>query len=182
MRDHADEPGLVRRAVAGERAAFDDLVRTHLPRVYGLLFRMLGNHEDAEDLAQECFVRAWAALPGWRAETRFAAWIDRIAVHLARDHWRSRGRRGPTALLDEASAIAPRAESGELGRALRAAIERLPPRLRAAIVLRVLEERDYEDVARLTGVRPATARLHVQLARRRLVRWLSAWLPGGGAA
>jgi RNA polymerase sigma-70 factor (ECF subfamily) len=187
MREAALELALVQRARSGDRAAFDGLVRIHFTAVYTVLFRLTGNHEDAEDLAQETFVRAWGSLAHYRADAAFATWVRRIAVHLAQDHHRSRLRRGAsTALADEGGEGEPAiaraqedVEPGELQRALSVALDRLPPRLRAAVVLRTLEEKEYSELAQLLGVKPATARMHVMQARRLLLRWLAPWLGGG---
>jgi RNA polymerase sigma-70 factor (ECF subfamily) len=185
----AAEQALVRRARAGDREAFDDLVRLHFGRVYALLFRMLQNHEDAEDLAQESFVRAYRALPSYRDEAAFSTWVGRIGVHLAVEHHRRRRSSYPLESgTDEDLWPAAPAEVGaeagnnELVGALSRALDRLPVRLRAAIVLRTLEERDYTDIGRMLGVRPTTARTHVMQARKLLVRWLAPWIDGGGGA
>jgi len=179
---------LVRRARAGDRAAFEELVRGELRGVYALLFRLAGNHEDAEDLAQECFVRAWTALPTLRADQSLTAWLRRIALHLARDHHRARSRRGRLEEFDEehSSGGADRRErapgdelsSRETVVRLRDALERLPERLRAPLFLRVMEGLDYGAVADATGVRPATARTQVMEARQMLLRWLRPWFEG----
>lgn len=191
MRADAEDLALVRRAQAGEAAAFDELVRTHFTLVYAFLHRQLGNPEDAEDLAQETFVRAHAALAHYRADARFATWLVRIAHHLAIDHQRASGRRhraqafsGLDAHVQDAlraraelePAPGERAARGEFARALSQALDRLPPRLRAVLVLRVFEEREYDEVARITGVRPATARTQLVHARKLLLRWLAPWL------
>lgn len=176
---------LVERARAGDRDAFDELVRLHFTPIYSMLHRHVGNHEDAEDLAQECFVRAWRSLSMYRHEGSFLGWLSRIALHLARDHHRgaSRGLRlaSGTCELDSlplARAEAPGDASGqrELGLRLGEALRRLPERLRAALVLRVLEGRDYDEVGEALGVTRATARTHVMQARQRLVRRLGPWL------
>lgn len=175
---------LVERARAGDREAFDALVRRHLPAVYRMLHRRIGNHEDAEDLAQECFVRAWGALAFYRADAPFGAWLFRVALHLAHDQRRSHARRGAReeafARSRPTHARAPGEELGrrELGGHVREALGRLPRRLRDALVLRVFEGLEYDDVARATGVTPATARTHVHQARKRLLRWLEPWLGG----
>lgn len=176
---------LVVRARDGERAAFDELVRRHFARVYALLFRLVGNHEDAEDLAQECFVRAWSALPRVRDTSGLAAWFARIAIHLAHDLHRVRGRRGPLApALEPAAAPTPEPSEAmsdrEVLRRLNEAIERLPWRLRVALTLRVFEGLDYDEIARTSGVTTTTARTHVMKARRLLARWLGPLLEERG--
>jgi len=184
MTDSASDATLVERARSGDRGAFDELVRRHFTAVYRMLHRRIGNHEDAEDLAQECFVRAWGALALYRADAPFGAWLYRVALHLAQDHRRSGARRDAReeafARSRPSAARAPGEELGrrELGARVRDALERLPRRLRDALVLRVFEGLEYDDVARATGVTPATARTHVHQARKRLLRWLEPWLGG----
>lgn len=181
-----DEASALERLVAlarsGDRGAGDALVRAFASEVYGVLFRIVGNHEDAEDLAQEVFVRALSALALYRGEGPFGGWLSRIAVHVGRDHLRRRGR-GPVLLALEALEAGDRRkepgaalEHEELTTRLAAALEHLPAPLRAALALRVLEGREYDDVAAALGVRPATARTQVMRARRLLERLLAPWL------
>jgi len=181
------EDVLVERAQNGERAAFDELVRRHFARIHGLAFRLVGNHEDAEDLAQECFVRAFGALRFYRADASFSTWLYRIALHLARD---ARRRRREVAAADLAAGpeLGPElarvtgdgpsqgATQRELVARLAREIDALPENLRESLVLRVLEGLEYEDVARVRGVRLQTARTHVMRARRELARRLAPWL------
>ncbi len=178
------EARLVARATEGDRGAFDQLAREHFNEVFRLLHRMVGNHEDAEDLAQECFVRAYRSLRFFRGEGSFAAWLGRIALHLARDHHRRRGRGLPLVAIDPGAAE-PQSREGEPARQLSRremiqkvgeAIERLPHNLRAAVVLRVLEGRDYAEVAEATGMKPTTVRTQVMKARKRLMAMLAPWL------
>jgi len=181
-----DEASALERLVAlartGDRAAGDGLVRAFAGEVYGVLFRIVGNHEDAEDLAQEVFVRTLSALDLYRGEGPFGGWLLRITVHVGRDHLRRRGR-GPVLLAlqgleadDGPRQPSAALEHAELTTRLAAALEHLPAPLRAALALRVLEGRDYDDVAAALGVRPATARTQVMRARRLLERLLAPWL------
>ena len=177
------EAELLVRASAGDRAAFDELVRHRFGEIYRLLHRLVGNHEDAEDLAQDCFVKAYRSLRFYRGEGTFAAWLARIAVHLARDHHRHRGRQLRTIALELAEvepAARPTEEltQRELVGLVGDAVEDLPSNLRAALVLRVLEGRDYEDVARATGMKRGTVRTQVMKARKRLMASLRPWLGG----
>ncbi|MEM7306831.1 MAG: sigma-70 family RNA polymerase sigma factor [Planctomycetota bacterium] len=183
-----DEKALLERARTGDREAFDQLVRAHFPRVYAVAFRLVGNHEDAEDLAQDAFVKAHRALSWYRGEGAFATWIYRIVVHLARDRFR-RVERRPV----EAALVAPvesRAGGGpaeeldrrELQRVLLDSLRRLPERLRTPLVLRTMEGLDYRDVAEATGVTPDTARTQVMKARRALARVMRPFLGGLGGS
>jgi len=179
----ASEARLLERASAGDRAAFDDLVRGHLGEVYRLIHRLVGNHEDAEDLAQDCFVKAYRSLRFYRGEGTFAAWLGRIAVHLARDHHRRRGRQLRTVALEPTEVGQDAGATDELSRRelvrhVGEAVEDLPHNLRAALVLRVLEGRDYDDVARATGMKPGTVRTQVMKARKRLMSALRPWIGG----
>ena len=177
-----DESECIARARAGERPAQDALARAHFARVYGVIFRLVGNHEDAEDLAQECFVRAFGALRFYRGEGPFEAWLLRIAVHLARDHARAARSRGNELELDDVEPPAgerppwQQLSRGELVHGLAHSIDRLPEPLRVALVLRVLEGMDYSEVARITGVRANTVRTQVMKARKILARLLAPFL------
>jgi len=174
-------------ARAGDGEAFDALVRLHFAPVYSLLFRLVGNHEDAEDLAQDCFVKAQRALKWYRAEASFGTWIFRIAVSLSRDHFR--GTQRHTARLDAPAQVPAPGSRGaephdeavrkELVRALQAGMERLPHRLKAALVMRTHEGLEYRQIASVLGITPHTARVYVMKARRKLDGWLKPWTDEG---
>ncbi len=193
MHEALREPQLIERSRKGDAAAFEQLVQAHFPRVFGVLAQLVGAPEDAEDLAQDCFVRAWKSLPHYRGECAFSSWLYRIAVHLATDHRRARALRTRRSASEEAfgeelvvpaSEPAPVEQSSqrELARNVVAAVAGLPERLRTALVLRVLRGLDYAEVARAMGVAPATSRLHVLQARKLLWRRLRVDLdPARGA-
>ncbi len=192
----AGDPGAGARAITerlerarrGDRAAFSDLIRIHRPRVQRVALRLVGNHEDAEDVAQEAFVRAWRGLDTFReterAASAFSSWLLGITVHLSRDLQRARGRRPEDAaasLLDDqgsdqlaGTARTPSALSAEAEtrRRVELAIAALPERLRVPFVLRALEGQSYDDIARITGMRAATVRTQMVQARRALRRML----------
>jgi len=170
------EGELVKRAREGDRAAFECLVRLNYRSVAGTAFRLIGNPEDAEDLAQECFVRAHANLRWLRAEGSFAAWLRRIVVHLARDRFRTQGRRPRNELVDVEGLIGREGEPGcelrarELALLLEEAVRRLPESQRLAFLLRTREQLGYREIADATGVTVNTARTQVQRARRTLLQ------------
>ncbi len=186
-----DERVLWRRAVAGDRSAVDELVRGNYPGLYATAFRLLGNPEDAEDLAQEALVRACRSLHLYRGEGNFAGWLRRILVHLAHDRFRRAGRRPedralPAELVSSVTREPiDRLEGRELVHAVGEALRDLPSTLRIALVLRALEGLEYEEIAAATGVTPATARTQVMKARKALQRTLAPWFErpfrGGGA-
>ena len=168
-------------AQGGDRSAFDQLLRRYYPQIHGTLFRLVGNPEDADDLAQETFVKAWVSLRFYRKEASFGAWLTKIALHLATDFFRSRGRRGE--LGDMTADLASQCQrpdeelSHKEARSLVAeAVDELPTHLKTALVLRVLEGRDYSEVAEATGLRIGTVRTQVMRARKILKRMLKPML------
>lgn len=196
---------LLERAIKGEREAFAALIRVFRPEVQGLAQRLIGNHEDAEDVAQETFVRAWSGLARFtagkpdlgHAADALAPWLFGIAVHISRDLLRRRTRAPRREAAARAQVLVERVtaarhaepEAQETTRELQALIEAalaaLPERLRTALVLRAYEGLDYDTIADVAGIRPATARTHVAQARRALRRILGpalssgAWPEGG---
>ena len=173
---------MIERAKQGDRDAFGLLARCHYRRVYVTARHLVGNHEDAEDLTQETFVRAHKALDWFRSQGAFGGWLRRILVHLVHDRFR-RAARAPEArtlegLPDPSSQRGPFSELGarELEGLVERAIQSLPGRLRVPLVLRTLEGLDYEEVAVATGVTRATARTQVMQARRALSRLLAGYL------
>jgi len=171
------DPATLARARAGERAAQEELLRRHYPAVHRSAFRLVGNPEDAEDLAQECFVRAFRSLEHYRGDGPFLGWLRRILVHLAQDRYRAEGRAG------EARALPPElpggrepgseAEERELARSVADALAALAAPLRTTLLLRLREGLEYEEIGTLTGVTPETARTRVMKARKLLERLLA---------
>jgi len=150
----------------------------HYRALVGLAFRLVGNHEDAEDLTQECFVRAHRSLGLFRSDAGLRAWLRRILVHLARDRFRARGARPSREVIDVDALAArepgPGAAVGlaEFSRLVDAAVERLPDSQRLAFLLRTREGLAYDAIADATGVTIRTARTQVQRARRTLAERL----------
>jgi RNA polymerase sigma-70 factor (ECF subfamily) len=174
---------LVQQALQGDRTAFEQLVRAHLERTFHLVLRLVGNREDAEDVVQETFVRAHSHLDQFRGRSSFTTWVTRIAIRLCLDLERARGRRPAFQPLDgdhESLLSAPgksvtppeRAQHRETLAQVERAVATLPPRLRAALVLRVLQGEDYATVAAAIGTTVRSARIYVSEARRRLAELL----------
>jgi RNA polymerase sigma-70 factor, ECF subfamily len=147
---------LVARARDGDIDAFERLVREHTPQLYRLLARMLGNAAAAEDVTQECFVRAWRALPNFRGEAKFSTWLYRIAVNEGNRFLARESRREvlpyDDVLLDvpDLGRQTPElAEADELRDHLERFITELPAHYRAAVVLRDIEGLSNEEAAEL---------------------------------
>lgn len=164
-----DDQELVARAREGDADAFEELVRLHTPQLYRLLARMLGSASAAEDVVQECFIRAWRALPNFRGDARFSTWLYRIAINegnrlLARE---SRRELLPfddvlRDVPDVGAQTAELAEAGELREQLESLLAELPANYRVAVVLRDVEGYSNEEAAELLGldVRNFKSRLH----------------------
>jgi RNA polymerase sigma-70 factor (ECF subfamily) len=175
----------VARARAGERGAEEELLRAHYAGVHATAFRLVGNPEDAEDLAQECFVRAFRSLGFYRGEGSFAGWLRRILVHLAQDHYRAHGKEPEPAPLpgELCGGREPHGmlEGRELARFLADALRSLAAPLRIALLLRTREGLEYAEIGSMTGVTPETARTRVMKARKVLLRQLAPYLAGDRA-
>jgi RNA polymerase sigma-70 factor (ECF subfamily) len=163
---------LVERAREGDARAFDRLMVETQERVMGLAWRLLGSREDARDASQEVYLRVFRHLGRFRPGHDFHAWLYRITVNVCRDAARRR-RRLPVANGRVADpGVAPEAEDGLLGaerwNRLLEALASLPPKERAALVLRDLEGLTSEQVARVLGTRAATIRGRIASARMKI--------------
>ena len=161
---------LVRRAQAGDRAAFRQLYEEHVERIYALCLRLTGDPEEAMEGTQDAFVRAWEKLGTFRGEAAFSTWLHRLTVNVVLAGRRSAGRR-------ERRAEAAAAESGPrvvaapragLGVDLERAIARLPPGARAVFVLYDVEGYRHQEIAELTGIAAGTSKAQLHRARRLL--------------
>lgn len=177
----AEEADLVRRAQAGDLAAFERLVAAHAPALYTLALRSLGEAQEAEDLLQEALLRAWNHLPGFRAEARLGTWLYRIVINLCCNRIPQLRRRAEPldGLVNVDGALSePGPEEGldteELRRGLEAAIADLPPQQRLLITLRHLEDLRYDEIAELTGLPLGTVKTGIHRGRRQLRERLSA--------
>jgi RNA polymerase sigma-70 factor (ECF subfamily) len=178
-----DEAALVRRAKAGEAEAFGALVLAHQQFVYNLAWRALGNEQEAEDLAQEAFVRAWLALPNFRGQSQFRTWLYRIVTNLCYNRL-PRLRRDLSALgVSEAADLpdtpdtnpAAGAEAAERRAFLHRAIDDLPEGYRMLVMLRFQQELPYEEIAAIMSLPLGTVKTGLFRARARLRQALTAF-------
>jgi RNA polymerase sigma-70 factor (ECF subfamily) len=160
------DTALVQACLAGRREAFDVIVERHRRRVYQLCYRFVGNHEDASDLSQDVFVRAYRGLRNFRGRSSLGTWLYRIGVNVC---------------LNRVAIKAPAVEAiepeqhadlhaedprdvlirDERAKRVRAAIARLPRKQRAALILRVYQELPHEEIARLLGGSVGAAKANV---------------------
>lgn len=167
---------LVELAVT-ELDAFGELVRRHQDFVYGAALRIVRNPVMAQDLAQEAFVRAHRALPGFRGQAQVRSWLYRIATNLALNAV-SRRREYPTETLpDRPTRRGPAADTevSALGRELEEAISELPQKLKEPLVLREYEGMTYQEIAEVLDLPINTVRTRILRGRRALRERMEAW-------
>jgi RNA polymerase sigma-70 factor (ECF subfamily) len=161
----ADEREAIAACQRGEREAFDHLVERYQRDVYRLCYRYVGNHEDANDMAQEAFLKAWKGLPRFRGDSQFSTWIYRIAVNTCLN-FRSAKRPSRTeepseALADPTAPASERLVEGEKARLVRDAVRRLPEKQRATLILKIYHELSHEEVARALGSTVGTVKANL---------------------
>jgi RNA polymerase sigma-70 factor (ECF subfamily) len=177
--DTVDDAYLVRRARDGYLDAYEELVARHGLRAYRVALRILGNHHDAEDVAQEALVAAWRALPNFRADATFSTWLYRIVT--TRSLNRINRTRNTYPLDAQPEPAAPsggppeQAERSAAAAAVAAAIATLPGPQRVALVLYQFEGLSYADIAEVTGNSVSAVRSHLHRARRTLASTLRDW-------
>jgi len=174
------DDGLVDRARRGDADAFEALYRLHAGRVYALCLRLAADPVAARELTQDTFVRAWEALPRFRAEASLTTWLHRIAVNAMLERRRGEKRRSARVSLagdeDEAEMdIAGIVLAPDVATAidLERAIGALPPGVRRAFVLHDVEGFTHEEIATMTGLAAGTLRAQLHRARQLLKRALS---------
>jgi len=182
------EQELVDRARAGDQSAFEQLVLEHQNKVYSLAFRMVNDREEAADLAQEAFLKAWQGLPAFQGESSFATWIYRLTTNLCIDYIRRQKRRQevqPVASLDDPdSGLGEPAdwkqdpqhhvERQELHRALARALQQLPDYQRQILVMRELSGLSYQEIGQALDLDLGTVKSRIARARKNLQKILLA--------
>lgn len=180
------EADWLRRAQAGDEAAFGELMRAYHEAVFRLVYAIVHREHDARDVCQEIWVTVWKQLPGFRGDAQFSTWLHPIAVRRAIDHLRKRRRWYdrflPIAVDDEQIASAPEpvadadtratAEQTERRAALHAAMATLSPKMRAVLALREVQGLSYDAIAQSTGLPIGTVMSRLFHARRLLAQKL----------
>jgi RNA polymerase sigma-70 factor, ECF subfamily len=177
-----DNP-IIERCLAGEEAAWEELVRIHTRRVYAICFRFTGSDHKAQDLTQEVFLRVFRSLKNFRAgEGSFSVWLGRLARNLLIDDYRkNKLDRASDSLEDrlpviETTASAARTDGMLAGREasemLQAALQKLSPELRETVILRDLEELEYREIAQVLEIPEGTVKSRLNRGRADLARVL----------
>ena len=179
---------ILARARTGDLDAFGQLVRSHQRRVYITAYRMMGNHDEANDVVQDSFLRALKGIDGFDARSEFFTWLYRIVINVALNHLRGQRRRGSVpldqvvlsdALQQEAGADPRRAlELKRMTADVAAALDELPDTLRATVVLVVLEGVAYREAAQILECSEGTVAWRMHEARQRLHVRLGQYLGG----
>lgn len=171
---------LVAAFQSGDIAAFDELVQRWDRRIHGVVYRLIGNHDEARDLSQEAFLKAYRALGSFKKESRFSSWLYQIAINATRDRLRRRRRRtdlslddledkAESALRDVRPSALDRIESDDLSRAIAGAMAALPEEQREVVILKEYEGLTFPEIAQTLDLPLSTVktRLYRGLAQLR---------------
>ncbi len=163
---------LINRSEAGEREAFNDLVRKYQKPLYAMLYRMVGNHEDASDLLQKAFVKAFTGLKSFERRATFKTWLYQIAINLAKNVYRERSRIEQVPIDDVIIKREPRTLetmiANENRQLLRQALARLPEKQRITLMLRIQSEKKFEEIAGIMKCSVGTAKANFHHGVRKL--------------
>ena len=184
LTDHSLEHSLVSRCLGGDESAWEELVRLHTRQVYGLCFRFTNSGQEAQDLTQEVFLRVFKTIKTFRsAEGSFHTWLARVTRNLLIDHYRRTRQERVTdsieeqlPMIEERAATSARPEGMLAGReaseVLQAALQRLSPDLREAVILRDLQEMEYREIAGVLNIPEGTVKSRLNRGRAELARVL----------
>ncbi len=167
---------LVAAARDGDREAFDALVKATYAETYTLAYRLTGDEEDAHDVVQEAYLRAFRGIRRFRGDAHFSTWMYRITANCASTQLGKRQRHRHDELLDDAPLAdddpdrdpQQRADASNLRDRLNVALAELPPKLRAVVVLRDVYDLPHEDIAAELGISESAAKVRLHRARRKL--------------
>jgi RNA polymerase sigma-70 factor (ECF subfamily) len=175
---------LVEQCLAGDQGAWEDLIKAHTRRVFAICYRFTGKDAEAQDLAQDVFLRVFKTLGSFRAgEGSFSVWLTRLTRNLLIDHYRRTRLDRATdsiedqlAVLEERTSMHSRTDGLLAGREasemLQAGLQKLSPELREAVILRDLEELEYREIAKVLNVPEGTVKSRLNRGRAELARVL----------
>jgi RNA polymerase sigma-70 factor, ECF subfamily len=179
------DSSLVARCLRGDEPAWEDLVRIHTRKVYGLCFRFTGSGSEAQDLTQEVFLRVFRTIKTFRsAEGSFGTWLARVTRNLLIDHYRRTRQERVTDSIEEQLPMIEQSGSGsplrpdqavagrEASEILQATLQKLSPDLREAVILRDLQEMEYREIAEVLDIPEGTVKSRINRGRAELARLL----------
>lgn len=180
----------IQRAQGGDREAFGELVARHQRRIFGLVFRLVRNRNDLEDIVQEVFLKAFLGIRSYNFQSAFGTWLGRIAVNHCYDYLRrvrasrlrtfsemsEEGRRQMEGGPETAGTEAPSSERQAVARDLAShLLERAPAGDRTILVLKEMEELSVEEIAEILQVKPPTVKVRLHRARKRMLEDSRRW-------
>jgi RNA polymerase sigma-70 factor (ECF subfamily) len=171
-----DESKLIEQSLSGDPEAYGALVNQHQKMIRAIAFRMTGSLDDAEELAQDAFLRAYQQLAVFNGSSKFSTWLCRIAINLSLDWRRRESRRDEIYSKWAADAVSENHPDvgfpDELSRRVQVALDLLPVKQRAAVVLTIYENQSHAEAAKNLGCTEATISWRVFAARQKLKRFL----------
>jgi len=173
------DASLVQRTLRGETSAYNGLVQRYQRQVYNLAYRMVGSAEDAGDIVQETFLRAYGALTSFRQDASFLTWLYKITSNLCIDHLRARRSKGALSLdfeleegrepaADRSSSPEEQVVRGAVGEIVNKAVLNLPAKYRVVVVMRHLRGMSVEEIANELSLPSGTVKTHLFRAREML--------------
>lgn len=197
MDTFSSEVWLIERAQQQDESAFDQIVELYADKLYNYIVRMLGNSQDAEDVLQEVFLRAYQGLPQFDGRASLSTWLFRIATNLCIDHYRAQERRVKTVSIyrecaddsedkneewefpdtqtpDPMQAVLDK----ELQEVIERAVQELSPKLKTILLMYDVEGLSYEEIAQALGIKMGTVKSRLHLARTEIRKKVSAYLRG----
>ncbi len=177
-----DDATLIRSFLSGDAEAFDRLVVRHQDRVFNLCYRFVGDYHEANDLAQDVFIKVFGSVKKFRFESEFSTWLYRIAVNICRNRIKSldfrfkkksdslHSQKGniTVELSDESGSPGIELEKKERSRIIQQAVNTLSGDKKAVLILRDMEGLTYEEIAAVTGLNPGTVKSRLARARQKL--------------
>ena len=182
-----EELEIVQRVLSGDTEAFEALVLEHQNKVYSLALRMVGNEEDARDMAQEAFIRAYGSLAGFRGDSKFSVWLYRLTSNICIDFLRSRGKKrtvsmtwagdegedaGELEIPDETWSPENQLERSLTRESVRRGLESLSPQYREILLLREINGLSYAEIAGALSLEEGTVKSRIFRARKKLCDFL----------
>ena len=180
------EAAVIQAVLDGDINAYELLVKEYEKNVYNLALRMVGNSEDAADMSQEAFIKAYNSLTSFRGDSKFSVWLYRIVSNVCLDYLRSRGRRQTVSLsaenddgedveidIDDETQSPERLLDRRLTRdAVRRGLAALPPEHRQILLLREIQGLSYDEIADALGIEAGTVKSRIFRARKKLCAFL----------